>query len=139
MPTPTRTKKRITKAEYEKCKGIRFQGSRIGKNDWDFRAPERRKLNRKFMDALDRIGDGERKKIILKLVGQFQRINRLTERQWRFLGVLMTLEDPKCHEAPKEKIVLSREDGLKKAFLGTFKNRWIYGSVRCRGLQKAGK
>lgn len=73
------------------------------RNPWNYRDRRRRRFGKHFYSTLKLIPEGKSRVVILSLLNQYQVNGRLTEKQWRLLGVHMTKADPSCVKNPKVK------------------------------------
>jgi hypothetical protein len=88
--------------------------------DWDFKKKHQRRFGRGFRAAINRMPLSEYKKMILEIVEQFHRHRgKLSEKQWKYLGLLMTKADPACLHNPKVLIKI-KKNKTKSAPPGTY-------------------
>jgi hypothetical protein len=102
-----------------KTTGVWESGTRLGRKQgdtlpgqqqisWNFTKHHQRRFGRGFYAAINRMPESEYKKIILDLVKKKEksrgRGEGLTEKQWRYLGLLMTKADPACLRNPRIKL-----------------------------------
>lgn len=92
---------------------------------WEFKNKNQRRFGRGFYAAINRMGESSYKKKILNLIENRVKRGFLSEKQWKYLGLLMRKADPACLDNPKIKtaaLPLSKTDfekysGLRKKSL----------------------
>lgn len=109
--------------------GVWEAGTRLGakppqiskghqQKNWNFSKHHERTFGRGFYAAINRMPESEYKIIILRLVKRKERSRGrgegLTEKQWRYLGLLMTKADPACLENPEIRILSEKKVEVKK-------------------------